>query len=92
MPQELLARVLPRSIRGLQIVGKFKLRLRFDDGRRRTVNIEPLVKRGGVFAPLSKPKLFQSVRIGEGGRSLQWSDDLDLCADALWLQGVAIRE
>jgi len=40
----------------------------------------------GVFAPLADPVFFARVRVGEGGRSLEWPGELDFCADALWFK------
>jgi len=40
----------------------------------------------GIFAPLADPAFFAQVRIGEGGRSLEWPGELDFCADALWFK------
>ncbi len=40
----------------------------------------------GVFAPLADPAFFAQVRVGEGGRSLEWPGELDFCADALWFK------
>jgi len=30
--------------------------------------------------------LSASLKIGEGGRSLEWPGELDFCADALWFE------
>lgn len=40
----------------------------------------------GVFARFSHPEFFKQVRVGEGGRSLEWPGELDFCADALWFK------
>src|SRR5215213_3244958 len=40
----------------------------------------------GVFAAFSDPEFFAQVRVGEGGRSLEWPGELDFCADALWFE------
>lgn len=40
----------------------------------------------GVFAAFSDPAFFAQVRIGEGGRTLEWPGELDFCADALWFE------
>jgi len=40
----------------------------------------------GVFVALSDPAFFAAVRVGEGGRSLEWPGELDFCADALWFE------
>jgi hypothetical protein len=40
----------------------------------------------GVFTAFSDPSFFSQVRVGEGGRSLEWPGELDFCADALWFE------
>jgi len=40
----------------------------------------------GVFAAFNDPAFFAQVKIGEGGRSLEWPGELDFCADALWFK------
>lgn len=40
----------------------------------------------GVFASFHDPEFFARVRVGEGGRSLEWPGELDFCADALWFE------
>ena len=40
----------------------------------------------GVFAALRDPATFAQVRVGDRGRSLEWPDEIDFCADALWFE------
>ena len=40
----------------------------------------------GVFAVFADPAFFVPVSVGERGRSLLWQDEIDLCADTLWLE------
>lgn len=40
----------------------------------------------GVFAAFADPTFFERVRVGERGRSLDWPDEIELCADALWFE------
>ena len=40
----------------------------------------------GVLAAFSDPAIFAQVRVGERGRSLEWPNDIDFCADALWFE------
>lgn len=40
----------------------------------------------GVFAPRADPSFFEQARVGERGRSLEWPNDIDFCADALWFE------
>ena len=67
----------------------YNLRLLYSDGRRFEVDIRPLIEKGGVFVPLADRELFIQVRVGEGGRFIEWPGDVDLCADAHWLEAQA---
>ena len=40
----------------------------------------------GVFAPWTDHSFFRQARLGQGGRTLTWPGELDVCADALWLR------
>jgi len=40
----------------------------------------------GVFATLADPTTFAQVQMGERGRSLVWSGEIDFRADALWFE------
>ncbi|HZK91801.1 MAG TPA: DUF2442 domain-containing protein [Stellaceae bacterium] len=40
----------------------------------------------GVFAAFADPAFFAQARVGEHGRSLEWPNEIDLCADALWFE------
>ena len=48
------------------------------------VNLSGLVGKG-VFALWEDEERFRQVRIGDGGE-LVWSEEVDLCVDALYLQ------
>ena len=62
----------------------YKLRLRYADGVEGEVDLSQLVGKG-VFALWNDPATFQRVSIGSGGE-LRWSDEVDLCADALYME------
>jgi hypothetical protein len=62
-----------------------KLEIRFDDGVAGMVDLSTEAGRG-IFAPWKDPSFFAGVTLGHGGRSLKWSDEIDLCADALYLE------
>lgn len=59
------------------------IRIAFADGYTGVVDLNPLIRKGGIFARLADPELFRRVEIGLGGRYLQWPGGIDLCADAL---------
>jgi hypothetical protein len=62
----------------------YKIQLKFADGVNGEVDLSPLVGKG-VFAFWEKAENFKKVTI-ENGRWLEWSDEIDLDADALYLK------
>ncbi|MGA7729870.1 MAG: DUF2442 domain-containing protein, partial [Chloroflexia bacterium] len=74
------------TIRGIQPQLDFKLKIEYSNGDLLVSDFEPLIRQGGVFTALGDPDLFAQVQIGEHGRYIRWPDDLDFCADALWLE------
>jgi hypothetical protein len=71
-------------IRDIAWLAPFRLRVEFDGGQSGVLHLEPLILGGGVFSRLSDSALRQQVKIDEGGRSLSWPGDIDLCADAIF--------
>ena len=62
----------------------YKLRLEYNDGVIGEIDLFHLAGQG-VFRAWRDAGLFESVTIGKHGE-LHWSEDLELCADALYLQ------
>ncbi|HUY34650.1 MAG TPA: DUF2442 domain-containing protein [Pirellulales bacterium] len=63
-----------------------RLTLLYRDGGRVTVDFNEIIGRGGVFAKLADPAFFRQVLPGPRGRSIEWPEGIDFCADALWLE------
>ena len=61
-----------------------RLHLEYDDGTIGNVDLSDLIGKG-VFAALSDAATFEAVTVGEHGE-VRWTEDLELCADALYLQ------
>ena len=61
----------------------YRLRLRYADGATGVVDLSYLVGKG-VFQLWNDPDAFARVSIGTGGE-VRWSDEVDLCGDALYL-------
>jgi hypothetical protein len=69
-----------------------RLKLRFDDGVEGVVDLSALVGQG-VFAAWRDPAFFKSARC-ERGRRVVWGEgdgEIDLCADALYLQITGLK-
>ena len=62
----------------------YKIRLKFDDGVVGEVDLSHLAGKG-VFVFWNSGENFKKVLI-ENGRSLVWSDEIDIDADALYLK------
>ena len=73
-----------RKIVDVKALDGYCLKLHFDDGVSGTVDLSHLAGKG-VFAVWNDESVFRSVAIGERG-DLVWSDKVDLCPDALYLE------
>jgi hypothetical protein len=74
-------RARPVEVRALE---PCRIRLRYDDGTEGEIDLSHLADRR-LFAAWSDPGFFAGVRIEPGGY-IAWSEDLDLCPDALYLR------
>lgn len=74
-----------KRITSIEPLPDYRLKLRFDDGVEGVVNLSAEVGKG-VFAAWQDPKHFASVKIVHNGRALEWPGEIDLCADALYLE------
>jgi hypothetical protein len=74
-----------KQITSVQVLPGHKLQISFDDAISGIVDLSREAGQG-MFAAWGDPSHFASVKIGHGGRSLEWPGDIDLCADALYLE------
>ena len=68
----------------VNVLDRYRLDLRFEDGTHGAVDLSHLVGKG-VFRKWEDYQAFRQVKIGPAGE-LAWGDDLDLCPDALYLK------
>ena len=73
-----------RKIVAVRALEGYRLELAFDDDVSGIVDLSDLAGKG-VFAVWRDRRAFESVRIGSSGE-LIWSDQADLCPDALYLK------
>lgn len=71
------------KISSAKALSGYKIWLQYSDGVEGDVDLSHLVGKG-VFSIWNDEAVFQHFRV-ENGRSLIWSDEVDLCADALYL-------
>src|SRR5881397_365246 len=61
---------------GVEIVGPYLLRVRFNDGTDQTINFQPVLA-GELYAPLNNLDLFDRVSIDPEVHTLVWPNGAD---------------
>jgi hypothetical protein len=74
MVQPLIVRALPN----------YRIYLEFSDGEKGEVDLSDLASKS-VFVPWHDYGFFEKVEIG-GHREIRWDDEIELCANALYLR------
>lgn len=74
-----------KRIVAVQALPDHKLKLRFDDGVEGVVNLSAEIGKE-MFVAWKDLNHFASVKIEHNGRALAWPGEIDLCADALYLE------
>lgn len=64
-----------------------RLRVIFLNGTTKTYDMTPLMKKN-AFIRLNDASFFNEVKVDAGGYGISWNDDIDLCCDELWENGV----
>jgi hypothetical protein len=74
---------LPRIAEAQALDGR-KVRLTWEKGATTVVDLAPALRSRRVYIPLREnDALFRTLRVGEYGHSIEWSDELDF--SAVWL-------
>ena len=66
-----------------KVVGPHMLRVEFNDGVVKQVDLGPLLK-GPVFQPLRDPRFFAQVRVDPESKTVTWPNGADLAPEALY--------
>lgn len=62
----------------------YRILIEYDDGQRGEINLSHLAGHG-VFRAWDEPGCFETVHITPH-RSIAWNGDIELCADALYME------
>ena len=65
------------------VVNDFVLKLEFDDGTVKSVDVKPLLT-GPVFQPLHDPQFFAKVSIDPISQTVVWPNGADFAPEALY--------
>jgi Protein of unknown function (DUF2442) len=67
-----------------------QLRVSFDNGETRLYDFS-LHLHLDMFQLLKNDSLFRTVHVDAGGYGVSWTDDMDIAASELWLNGVPVE-
>ena len=63
-------------VTAFELAGGYRVRLRFDDGLERLINLEPVLW-GELYGPLRDPAMFRTTQLDPEFRTLVWSNGAD---------------
>ncbi|KAA9354268.1 DUF2442 domain-containing protein [Ochrobactrum quorumnocens] len=79
-------KALPRIVSAAPVGGRM-VRVKFDNGIEKTVDLAPALESRRFYIPLRDDEaLFRSFEVSEYGDALQWGSDLDF--SAVWLEAL----
>jgi hypothetical protein len=65
-----------------EIVGAYTLRVVFDDGSERVIDLEPILY-GNIYGPLRNLEVFKQVRLDPEAKTLVWPNGADFDPETL---------
>ena len=65
-------------------VKDFKINLVFEDGKAGIVDLEKIIKKGGVFTELKDQKKFKLFFIHKELKVLTWDNEIDIAPETLY--------
>ena len=72
------------KISSAKALSGYKIWIQYSDGVEGEVDLTHLVGKG-IFSAWEDANVFQNFQV-ENGRSITWTDEIDLCADSLYLE------
>jgi hypothetical protein len=83
-----------KALAAVESRGDYRLWLRFEDGLEGDIDLEPLLKFEGVFAPLRGPAYFAQARVDPELGTLSWPNGADWDSLVLYslLSGRSLEE
>ncbi|MGI8426598.1 MAG: DUF2442 domain-containing protein [Actinomycetota bacterium] len=70
------------TVRSAEVLADYRLRLRFSDGTKGEVDLEPHLW-GPVFEPLRDPAYFRRVSVSRAAGTIMWPNGADISPETL---------
>jgi hypothetical protein len=77
------------KVKSATVIDTHTLLVEFDNAEKKKYDVTPLLS-NQMFAPLSNPALFKSVKVEQGGYAVVWSNEIDISEHELWMHGQSI--
>lgn len=74
-----------RRIEAVRAEAGHRLRVRWTDGPEAEIDFRPFLRRR-AFRALADERVFEQVRVGDWGHSVEWPSGVEVGADSLWLE------
>jgi hypothetical protein len=71
------------DIKAVEVIGPHALRLRFEDGAVREVDLSGITE-GEMYGPLRDPKFFAQVRLNPEIETIEWPNGADFDPETLY--------
>ena len=76
------------KIKAVEPLPDFILSILFESGERKKYDVKPLIKKYDCFnAFLLTHKLFEQVKVDNGGYGVYWNKELDISCNELYING-----
>lgn len=79
------------KIKSVYALPSYQLLVLFEKDIVKVYDCTPLLEEE-AFSPLASERLFNQVRVGDGGYGVIWNHEIDLSESELWLNGVEAQE
>ena len=80
-----------KDVIDVAVLDDCRVRLTFDGGERREVDIASIVPFDGVFEPLRDTAYFRQVRVERDVGTIVWPNGADICPDVLYEASVLVE-
>lgn len=78
-------------VKSVSYAGDYRLRIRFDDGRTKLVDLAPYLD-GPVFEPLKDVTYFRRFQVNKDIDTVVWPNNADFSPDFLYSVGVDVGD
>ncbi|MBP5773005.1 MAG: DUF2442 domain-containing protein [Eubacterium sp.] len=80
------------KVNNVETLPDYELSVQFAEGITKKYDLKPLFKKWKPFAVLkNNEKLYESVKVDQGGFGISWNDELDLSCNELFDNGIVVK-